>query len=232
MVFTCARDPNTRWIGDVDGRIVISLRWIGQHLVQRTKRLCAWSLLAVSVNALEALPLAAQVVLPDGGTATDFVLGADGKITVGLAPAGPNGTSYNSYTRFSVPLEGVDLDNTLVGAGTIINEVTSANPTVISGALTVIGPQGHVIIANPNGITVNGGRFVTTGNVALTTGAMGVDGSGRPFSTVLGGDILVGENGLSGTMAGLDLIAKSIRVNGGVRFDFGTAPGAINHGWL
>lgn len=172
--------------------------------------------------------LSAQVVLPDGGSATGFSLEADGKITVTIAPADVNAVSYNSYTNFSVPVAGVDLDNTTAGAGTIINEVTSTNPTMIQGAVTVIGPESHVIIANPNGIIVDGGRFVNTGQAALTTGVMSVDGAGLPVSTVSMGQITTNGGGLSGAMAGLELIAKSIRVNGGIGFDTTSAPGAIN----
>ena len=184
--------------------------------------------LAVLSALLIGTAAVAQVVLPDGGTSTGFTLAPDGKITVDLAPANGAGISHNTYTNFSVATAGVDLDNTAVGAGTIINEVTSANLSYLEGALTVIGPQGHVIIANPNGINVDGGKFITTGQVGLTTGTISFDGAGQPLATIGGGGIEVGPGALGGTMAGLDLIAKSIRINGGIAFDPGAPAGSIN----
>lgn len=161
----------------------------------------------------------AQAVVPDGGTATSAITGASGQITINIAPANTASISHNTYTSFSVPNSGVNIDNSIVSAGTIINEVTSTNLTTIEGALTVIGKQADVIIANPNGITVNGGRFLNTRNVALTTGVIGTDASGRATSAVEEGAIIIGASGLSGTMEELALISKSLKVNGAVAHD-------------
>lgn len=164
-------------------------------------------------------PALAQMVVPDGGTATSAVTGAGGQITIDIAPANAASISHNTYISFSVPNSGVNLDNSIVSASTIINEVTSANLTTIEGALKVIGTQADVIIANPNGITVNGGRFLNTRNVALTTGIIGGDASGRATSVVGQGGIIIGAGGLSGTMEELALISKSLKVNGAVAHD-------------
>ncbi len=168
----------------------------------------------------------AQAVVPDGGSATSVSLGASGQITVGLAPANAASISHNTYTSFSVPNSGVNLDNSIVSAGTIINEVTSTNLTTIDGALRVIGNAADVIIANPNGITVNGGQFQNTRNVALTTGVIGTDTSGRVITTVNKGAIIIGAGGLSGTMEELALISKSLKINGAVSHN---APDTNSH---
>jgi len=182
----------------------------------------------VSSLLLIAPPVLAQMVVPDGGTATSVSLGTSGQITVGLAPANAASISHNTYTSFSVPNSGVSLDNSIVSAGTIVNEVTSTNLTTIEGALTVIGTQADVIIANPNGITVNGGRFQNTRNVALTTGIIGSDTSGRVTSSVNSGAIIIGAGGLSGTMEELALISKSLKVNGAVSYDTPDAKSHVN----
>ncbi len=163
--------------------------------------------------------LSAQSVVSDGTTATSISIGAAGLVTVDIAPADSAAISHNSYSSFSVPSAGVDLNNTSAGASTIVNEVTSTNVTTIEGPLTVIGQRADVIIANPNGIAVNGGRFLNTGNVALTTGTLGRDGTDKIVSTVTAGAIDVGPGGLSGAMEELALISKSLRVNGPIQVD-------------
>ena len=52
----------------------------------------------------------------------------------------------------------------------ILNQVTSGHPTTMNGFLEVAGTKADVVIANPNGITVNGGGFINTGRAILTTG--------------------------------------------------------------
>ena len=157
-----------------------------------------------------------QSVVPDGQTATTTSVSPTGQITVDIAPANSDLISHNTYQRFSVPTTGVNLNNQIVQAETIVNEVTSTVLSDIQGTLTILGPSAHVILANPNGITVNGGQFINTGNVALTTGSMSYDSSGLPVSTVNSGVISIGAAGLSSTMNELDLIAKSIRLGGAV----------------
>jgi filamentous hemagglutinin family protein len=124
-------------------------------------------------------PALAQAVRLDGRTQTGFSLRPDGQIVVSPAARNAAGVSLNRYTHFDVPKPGVVLDNRASAATTIINEVTSERRTTIEGVLSVEGPRAHVVIANPNGITVNGGRFIGTGNLALTTGRVSLrDGSG------------------------------------------------------
>ncbi|PWE34101.1 hypothetical protein DDZ14_02800 [Maritimibacter sp. 55A14] len=163
--------------------------------------------------------VAAQSVVPDGGTATTVNLSPSGQINVGIAPADASSISHNTYTDFSVPASGVTLDNSVVAAGTILNEVTSAKVTTIAGELSVVGPTADVIVANPNGITVNGGRFQNTRNVALTTGTLSRNAAGEVLASVGAGDITIEAGGLSGTMEELALISQSLRVDGPVGFD-------------
>lgn len=170
--------------------------------------------------------LMAQVVVSDGGTATGITIGSAGLVTVDIAPADTASISHNTYSAFSVPAGGVNLNNTSVQAGTIVNEVTSTQTTHIEGPLTVIGPKADVILANPNGIIVNGGRFQNTGNVAVTTGALGRDPDNQVVTRVSSGVIEIGPHGLSGTMEELALVSRSLKIDGALRYDL---PGAASH---
>ena len=99
------------------------------------------------------------------------------------------GVSRNLYTMFNVPQSGAILNNATAMTNTklagwinknpfllggaakiIVNEITNANPTHINGFLEVAGNKASVVIANPNGIMVNGGGFINTANALLTTG--------------------------------------------------------------
>ncbi len=180
------------------------------------------------------MPVAAMAagIVADGGTSTTVTMGANGRQTVSIAPS-VHGVSSNTYSSFNVTRAGATLDNTSANARTIVNQVTSTNPSLIEGDITVLGSRANVVLANPNGITVNGGSFVNTGHVALTTGQVSyVDVQLAPGqfqrNIVLdtqGGTITVGPAGLAGTLIGLELIAKQIQLNGPVTnsFSSGTA---------
>ncbi|KVT50356.1 filamentous hemagglutinin N-terminal domain-containing protein [Burkholderia ubonensis] len=184
-----------------------------------------------AAGTLPRCALAAGIV-PDGGTATSVSLAPDGRQLVNLAPA-VAGVSSNTYSSFNVTAAGATLNNTGINARTIVNQVTSTNPSLIQGEIAVAGPRANVVLANPNGITVNGGSFVNTGHVALSTGnvsfndvqiAPGVFQRNVVLDTATG-TIVVGPGGLASALIGLDLIAKTIRIDGPVHNTF-TSPTA------
>ncbi|KWO77630.1 filamentous hemagglutinin N-terminal domain-containing protein [Burkholderia ubonensis] len=184
-----------------------------------------------AAGTLPRCALAAGIV-PDGGTATSVSLAPDGRQLVNLAPA-VAGVSSNTYLSFNVTAAGATLNNTGINARTIVNQVTSTNPSLIQGQIDLAGPRANVVLANPNGITVNGGSFVNTGHVALSTGnvsfndvqiAPGVIQRNVVLDTATG-TIVVGPGGLASALIGLDLIAKTIRIDGPVNNTF-TSPTA------
>lgn len=162
-------------------------------------------------------------IVADGGTATSISTGAAGRQTVNIAPA-IGGVSNNSYSSFNVSKAGADLNNVGINARTIVNQVTSTNPSLIQGNINVLGPRANVILANPNGVTVDGGSFTNTGHVVLSTGQVSfADVTLAPGTVqrnvVLNtdrGTITIGAGGLTGNLIGLDLVAKQLAVNGPV----------------
>lgn len=170
----------------------------------------------------------------DGSTATTVNLGADGSVTVGIAPAtARDGVSLNRFSDFSVPPAGAALDNRAEAARTIVTEVTGTSETRIEGPVEVLGQRAHVIVANPNGILIDNGRFINTGRVALTTGTIGTRAQqiapgifqSNVTSSVTQGRIRVAGGGLSGQMDEVALIARQLQLDGPLRND-STADGA------
>lgn len=158
-------------------------------------------------------------IVPDGGTATIRTTATTGRQTVRIAPA-IGGVSHNTYTQFDVDRNGADFINTGVNARLILNEVTGSSPSQLQGRIAILGSRAHFILANPNGITIDGGSFLNTGNVALSTGHISFNtfdpGDGSLQRNVLlttdAGRIDITGQGLSGTFNSLELIAKTIRI--------------------
>ena len=107
----------------------------------------------------------------------------------------------------------------LVGptANTILNEVTGTGATSMNGALEVAGNKAHVIIANPNGISVNNGTFINANSATLTTGNPIINNGSITGYQVQQGSITVGEKGLNASKtARTDLLAEAVQLNGKV----------------
>ncbi|WP_197387260.1 hemagglutinin repeat-containing protein [Ralstonia pseudosolanacearum] len=179
----------------------------------------------------------AQVVAAPGSGA-QVIQTQNGLQQVNVARPNGSGVSLNTYTQFSVPSAGTILNNApgitqtqqagyingnpnLLPGGSariIVNQVTSTSPSTLRGYLEVAGPRAEVVIANPNGILVNGGGFVNTSRATLTTGVPVFGGSGSLDAyRVTGGQITVQGAGLNASNVDqVDLIARAVSVNASV----------------
>lgn len=162
---------------------------------------------------------------------------ANGIPLVNITAPSSGGVSRNEYETFNVPDKGAILNNSytlskteLAGyvqgnnnmaerpAKIIVNEVTGAGSTSMDGFLEVAGNRADVVIANPNGITVNGGGFINTGKAFLTTGKPVYDGEDHlQRFDITGGDILIEGKGLNGKEAGsLAILSRAVKINAGI----------------
>ena len=161
----------------------------------------------------------------------------NGITLVNVAGPSAGGVSRNDYTNFNVPQNGVILNNsyqmsnTKLGgyvpgnanmmrgsANVIVNEVTSHNPTDMKGFIEVAGRKASVVVANPNGITVDGGGFINTDRAVLTTGKIEYDSKGNLNAyRVEQGRISINGNGLNAKDANaLQILTEATNVNAGV----------------
>ena len=113
--------------------------------------------------------------------------------------ARPDGSdvSVNRYEAFSVPESGAILNNAFLFSNTqlagyiegnpnlsggpariIVNEVMSDRPSKLRGFLEVAGTKADVIIANPNGIYVDGAGFLNASRAILAAGRTEQDAAG------------------------------------------------------
>ena len=162
---------------------------------------------------------------------------ANGITLVNVAGPSAGGVSRNDYTNFNVPQNGVILNNSYQIANTklggyvpgnanmmrgsanvIVNEVTSHNPTEMKGFIEVAGRKASVVVANPNGITVDGGGFINTDRAVLTTGKTEYDSKGNLNSyRVEQGRVSINGNGLNAKDANsLQILTEATNVNAGV----------------
>ena len=162
---------------------------------------------------------------------------ANGIPLVNITAPSSGGVSRNEYEMFNVPDKGAILNNSytlskteLAGyvpgnnnmaerpAKIIVNEVTGAGSTSMDGFLEVAGNRADVVIANPNGITVNGGGFINTGKAFLTTGKPVYDGEDHlQRFDITGGDILIEGKGLGGKETeSLAILSRAVKINAGI----------------
>ena len=161
---------------------------------------------------------------------------ANETVIVNIQAPNQDGISVNQYSGFTVGEQGMVLNNAteqtdtqLAGqieanpnltdaAELIVNEVMGKNRSALYGAVEVAGTRADIIIANPNGIDVNGARFINAGEVSLWAGRPNyVEGKLQRGQVHASGDIAIYKKGLQIETGKLALVANRITVDGDVR---------------
>ena len=158
---------------------------------------------------------------------------ANGVDLVQIAEVNGNGVSRNLYSDFNIKSTGLILNNATKytktelggyidrnmflagkGARVILNEVTSSNASTLNGYLEVAGNKASVVIANANGISVNGLGFINTDNVLLSTGAVTnwADGSFK-FSDNKGDMIIAGDGLNARNPKQLEIFTNNLQID-------------------
>ena len=203
------------------------------------RKIMSWLTFGVFV-ASQSMVLAAPITPDNNAVITERPLVQETANQIPLvnvtAPTN-GGVSMNKYDQFNVEKQGAILNNSYVTSKTelagyvqgnsnlvngtakvIVNQVTSDTPTSMNGYLEVAGQKASVVVANPNGITVNGGGFLNTEHAVLTTGRAELDGAGNLQNyRVEQGKVSIEGKGLDGKRAdSVSILARTIDVNAGV----------------
>ncbi|MDA8443616.1 filamentous hemagglutinin N-terminal domain-containing protein [Paracidovorax valerianellae] len=177
---------------------------------------------------------AQALVVAHPSTPIQVQAGPGGRVVVTPSTA-QDGVSYNGFSRFDVGAAGLTFANDAVRARTIVAEVLSAAPSHIEGPLDVTGPRANLILANQNGIRVNGGSFFNFGSVALTTGAVSLRDEIQPSGhsqryvdvKTTQGQLLIDSQGVSGNLIRLEMMAKTVGIQGAVTNSFSSSTATV-----
>lgn len=91
-----------------------------------------------------------------------------------------NNTNFEYTSKINDKIKVSKNENLKNGAAElIINEVTSSNKSDLEGNLEVAGTKADVVIANKNGISVNGLKLYNIGELTLSGGAIKKDYNGK-----------------------------------------------------
>ena len=168
-----------------------------------------------------------------GTRATKTASGID---QIDIARPNARGTSYNRLSELQVSEQGLILNNNkqvvvdteiagLVArnrnldngqeANLIITEVTGKNMTNINGYVEVAGKRADIVIANRNGIAVNGGGFLNVSRATLTTGSLQMVDGDLVSIDIEDGKIKIGEKGVDVThLDYFDILSKTVDIAG------------------
>lgn len=157
------------------------------HLSPRGKLRCLIAGLLLAPHLPQAFAGGLEAAGGPGGTPQ--LLNQGGVPIVNIVAPNAAGLSHNQFLDYNVDRQGLVLNNALQAgasqlagqlaanpqlrgdaASAILNEVISRNASAINGPQEIFGQAADYILANPNGISVNGGSFINTPHASLLVG--------------------------------------------------------------
>ncbi len=165
-----------------------------------------------------------------------IVATASGVPQVNIQTPTSAGVSMNQYSQFDVEKKGAVLANNrqhtktkIAGwveanpfmsrgeADVIVNQVNSNDPSHLEGYVEVAGKKADIIVANPQGIRVNGAGFLNANKTVLSTGKTQIHNGKVTGHKVTQGAITVSGKGLDVRDSNYSaLLARSVKVNAGI----------------
>ena len=170
-----------------------------------------------------------------GPAGTPIINNDHGVPVIDIVAPNASGLSHNQFLDYNVARPGVVLNNALQqgqsqlagalaanpqfqgqAASTILNEVVSRNASLIEGPQEIFGRPADYILANPNGITLNGGSFINTTRAGFVVGTPELqDEQLRQLNTLnAAGTLQVLKGGQSNAEGALELIAPKVDQHG------------------
>ena len=195
---------------------------------------------AAIAGALMAMSAQAQIVgAPNvpGNLRPTVLMAPNGVPLVNIQTPSAAGVSRNVYNQFSVGSNGAILNNSRVNVQTqlggfvqgnpnlatgpariILNEVNGGTPSQLRGYIEVGGQRAEVIIANPAGISVDGGGFINASRATLTTGTPQFNAVGGLDSfLVRGGTVTIDGAGLDASKTDYAaILARAVQANAAI----------------
>ncbi|MDN5081383.1 filamentous hemagglutinin N-terminal domain-containing protein [Aliarcobacter butzleri] len=191
------------------------------------------SCLLVAQQSLIAGGLTVDKTAPSSNQA-NLESAKNGVPIVNIVAPNQKGLSHNKFSDYNVNKEGLILNNSnksatntqLAGyiygnqnlkngtAKTILNEVTSKNKSELKGFTEVAGDRANVVVANPNGIYINGAGFINTSRATITTGNPNIKNGEIDSFDVRQGQIDVDGEGLNlSNVNKAELYAQTVKLN-------------------
>ncbi|MCR6480417.1 hemagglutinin repeat-containing protein [Variovorax sp. ZS18.2.2] len=191
-------------------------------------------------GVLTASPARAQIVpspMAPSNLRPNVLVAPNGVPLVNIRTPSAGGVSRNVYNQFDVMRNGAILNNsrgnvqTQLGgwvqgnpwlangpARIILNEINGGNPSQLRGYVEVGGQRAEVIIANPAGISVDGGGFINASRATLTTGTPQLNAFGGLESfLVRGGTVAINGAGLDASKTDYAaILARAVEANAGI----------------
>ncbi len=206
---------------------------------QAATKLIAPIATAIALMGGATLAQAQIVASPNApaGQRPTVLMAPNGVPLVNIQTPSAAGVSRNTYNAFNVAPNGVILNNSRTDTSTqlggavggnpwlaggpariILNEVDSGNPSQLRGFVEVAGQRAEVIIANPAGISVDGGGFINASRATLTTGTAQFNAVGGLDSfLVRGGTITIDGKGLDASRTDYAaILSRALEVNAGI----------------
>ncbi|NIF15766.1 hemagglutinin repeat-containing protein [Pantoea sp. Cy-639] len=194
-----------------------------------------WAIASLFLAASLPQALAGGLVVAPGPGGTAQLQTQGGVPIVNIVAPNGAGLSHNQFLDYNVERQGVVLNNALQAgnsqlagqlaanpqfqgqaASVILNEVISRNPSAINGAQEIFGRAADYVLANPNGISVNGASFINAPNASLVVGRPELnDGKLQALNTRdASGQLQVQGGGLRNDGGSVNLIAPRIDSQG------------------